>query len=140
MANKATKPIEKDTVKVTSISDLQSYAEGAVVQLPEFADGMPFVAKLRRPSMLALAKSGRIPNALLSTANELFVKGSTGLDVDDPDMMGNFYDTCRVICEAALVEPTMADIESAGLELSDNQIMAIFSYTQTGVRALESFR
>lgn len=142
MANKPIKNSNSsdETLSITSLNDLQKYSKGTVVRLPDFAEGQPFVAKLRRPSMLVLAKSGKIPNALLGTANELFMKGSAGLDVDDPNMMGNFYDTCKVICEAALVEPTMADIEAAGLELSDNQIMAIFSYSQTGIKALEPFR
>lgn len=130
----------EEKIPVTTLQDLQSYAEGTVVRLPDFAEGQPFVAKLRRPSMLALAKCGKIPNALLGTANELFMKGSAGLDVDDVNMMGNFYDTCKIICEAAMVQPTFAEVEAAGLSLSDDQIMAIFSYTQTGVKALKSFR
>lgn len=139
MANKPVKNSE-ETLSVTSLKDLQKYSEGTIVRLPDFAEGQPFVAKIRRPSMLILAKSGKIPNALLGTANELFMKGSGGLDTDDPSMMGNFYDTCKVICEAALVEPTMDDIEAAGLELTDAQLMAIFSYSQSGVKALEPFR
>lgn len=139
MANKTVKTVD-EALSVTSLNDLQKYSEGIVVRLPDFAEGQPFVAKLRRPSMLVLAKSGKIPNALIGTANELFMKGSSGLDVDDPYMMGNFYDTCRVICEAALVEPTLAQIDAAGVELSDNQLMAIFSYSQSGIKALEPFR
>lgn len=139
MANKSVKNSE-ETLSVTSLTDLQKYSEGTIVRLPDFAEGQPFVAKVRRPSMLILAKSGKIPNALLGTANELFMKGSGGLDTDDPSMLGNFYDTCKVICEAALVEPTMNDIEAAGLELTDAQLMAIFSYSQSGVKALEPFR
>ena len=127
-------------MSVTSLTDLQSYAAGAVVQFPDFAEGQPVVARVRRPSMLVLAKSGKIPNTLLATANDLFARGGAGMNVSDPKMLGNFYDTCRVICEAALLEPTFADIENAGLELSDDQIMAIFNYTQTGVKALQSFR
>lgn len=139
MANKTVKTVD-EALSVTSLNDLQKYSDGIVVRLPDFAEGQPFVAKLRRPSMLVLAKSGKIPNALLGTANELFMKGSSGLDIDDPNMMGNFYDTCRVICEAALVEPTLAQIDAAGVELSDNQLMAIFSYSQSGIKALEPFR
>lgn len=127
-------------MNITSVADLQRYAAGTVVRFPDFAEGQPFVARVRRPSMLVLAKSGKIPNTLLSTANELFAKGGAGMDTDDPKMLGNFYDTCRVICEAALIQPTMAEIESAGIALSDDQIMAIFNYTQTGVKALQSFR
>lgn len=128
------------TMNVTSIADLQRYAAGTVVRFPDFAEGQPFVARVRRPSMLVLAKSGKIPNSLMATANELFAKGGAGMDVDDPNMLGNFYDTCRVICEAALLQPTMDEIEAAGISLSDDQIMAIFNYTQTGVKALQSFR
>ena len=134
-------PINGDTpMSVTSLEDLQRYSSGTVVRFPDFAEGQPFVAKVRRPSMLVLAKSGKIPNTLLATANELFSKGGAGLDVDDPQMLSNFYDTCRVICEAALVQPTLEDIESVGLTLADDQIMAIFNYTQAGVKALQSFR
>lgn len=127
-------------MNITSLADLQRYASGTVVRFPDFTEGQPFVARVRRPSMLVLAKSGKIPNTLLATANELFSKGGGGLDVDDPKMLSNFYDTCRVICEAALVQPTMSDIESVGLNLSDDQVMAIFNYTQVGVKALQSFR
>ncbi len=132
--------IEFQPLTPTSLSDLQSYTQGAVVRLPDFAEGQPFVARLRRPSMLMLAKAGKIPNALLNTANELFAKGGGGLDTDDPDMLKNFYDTCKVLCEAALMQPTMAEIEQAGIELADNQMMAIFNYSQSGVKALQSFR
>lgn len=129
-----------EAMRITSVTDLQKYAAGTVVRFPDFAEGQPFVARVRRPSMLVLAKSGKIPNSLLTTAGELFAKGGSALDSDDKNMLTNFYETCRIICEAALIQPTLADIESAGLYLSDDQLMAIFNYTQTGIKALESFR
>lgn len=129
-----------ETMNITSITDLHRYASGTVVRFPDFAEGQPFVARVRRPSMLVLAKSGKIPNTLLTTASELFAKGGEALDSDDKNMLSNFYDTCRIICEAALIQPTLAEIESSGMFLSDDQLMAIFNYTQTGVQALNSFR
>ena len=45
-----------------------------------------------------------------------------------------------IIATAALIQPSMEEIKSVGLELSDDQMMAIFNYTQAGVKALESFR
>lgn len=129
-----------EAMNITSVTDLHRYAQGTVVRFPDFAEGQPFVARVRRPSMLVLAKSGKIPNSLLNTASELFAKGGAGLKVDDTNMLKNFYDTCKIICEAALIQPTMDEIESAGITLSDDQIMAIFNYTQTGVKALQSFR
>lgn len=131
---------DKQTPKVTNIIDLKRYAAGQVVELPPFADGMPFVAQLRRPSMLFLAKTGQIPNTLLSKAGQLFNGGGAGLDADDANMLSDVYDIAMVIVNAALVSPTLDEIHEAGLELADDQIMAIFNYTQGGIKALESFR
>lgn len=125
---------------ITTVSDLQSYAAGTVVRFPDFGDGQPFVARVRRPSMLVLAKQGKIPNSLLTAAGELFSKGGSGLDSDNENMLGDMYGIMDVIATAALIQPSMEDIKGAGLELSDDQMMAIFNYTQTGIKALESFR
>lgn len=125
---------------ITTVSDLQSYAAGTIVRFPDFGDGQPFVARVRRPSMLVLAKQGKIPNTLLAAAGELFSKGGGGLDADNENMLSDMYSIMDVIANAALIQPSMREIREAGLELSDDQMMAIFNYTQTGVRALESFR
>ena len=125
---------------VTTISDLQSYAQGTVVRFPDFGDGQPFVARVRRPSMLVLAKQGKIPNSLLTTAGELFSKGGGGMDADNENMLGNMYNIMDIIATAALIQPSMEEIRSVGLELSDDQMMAIFNYTQAGIKALEPFR
>lgn len=127
-------------MQITTVTDLQSYANGTVVRLPDFGDGQPFVARLRRPSMLVLAKQGKIPNSLLVAAGELFTKGGIGLDSDDEDMLGNMYEIMDIVATSALIQPSMEEIRGAGLELSDDQMMAIFNYTQAGVKALESFR
>lgn len=129
-----------ETMHITTVSDLQSYANGTIVRLPDFGDGQPFVARIRRPSMLVLAKQGKIPNSLLTTAGELFSKGGAGLDADNENMLGDMYNIMDIIATAALIQPSMDEIKSVGLELSDDQLMAIFNYAQTGVKALESFR
>lgn len=138
--NQTEKPVNCDkAMKITSLSDLQSYSRGTVVRFPDFGDGQPFVARVRRPSMLVLAKQGKIPNKLLVTAGELFSNGGSSLDADDENMMSNMYDIMEVIVTSALIEPTFEDIVNAGLQLSDDQMMAIFNYTQSGVNALEPF-
>lgn len=133
------RPVNCDeAMNVTNITDLQSYAQGTVVRFPDFAEGQPFVARVRRPSMLVLAKQGKIPNTLLNAAGELFSKG--GVNSANENMLGDMYDICEIICEASLVQPTFQQIKEAGMALSDDQVMAIFNYTQVGVKALESFR
>lgn len=123
----------------TNIVTLKSYAGGQVVELPSFGEGQPFIARIKRPSMLALVKSGKIPNQLLTTANELFAGGGN-LDTDNQNMMKDIFGVMDVICEASLIEPSYAEIREAGLELTDDQLMFIFNYSQQGVNALKSFR
>lgn len=123
--------------EVTSISQLNEYAKGQLVELPSFGEGQPFFARLRRPSMLALAKSGKIPNNLLATANRMF---DSSLDTKNENMLKDFYLVIETILEAAFVEPTYQEIKDAGVQLSDDQLIFVFNYTQQGVRILDQFR
>ena len=127
-----------ETLCVTALGDLAQYSQGKIVALPSFSEGQPFVAKLRRPSILALAKAGKIPNALMTTANSLFMKG--GVDANNESALREVFQVVDTLCEAAFVEPTYQQLKDAGVELTDEQYMFVFNYTQTGVKALESFR
>ena len=129
-----------ETSSITSFNTLKAYARGRVVRLPDFAEDMPFVARVRRPSLLALAKFGRIPNDLLKTAGSLFVSDGNALDSDDPDMLSKVSSLLTEVAKASLIEPTLEDITNAGLELTDEQLMAIFNYSQNGIEALKPFR
>lgn len=130
---------EKKDYKVTTIYDLQEYSRGQIVKLPDFAEGQPFVARMRRPSLLVMAKKGKIPNKLLATATDLF-NGGNSHNANNDSILSDTYDVCEAIAEAALVKPTMEEIKNAGLELSDNQLIAIFNYAQRGIEALNNFR
>lgn len=129
-------------LKVTSIDEILKVAKGEVVELPGFIEGVPFIARLKRPSMLALTKSGKIPNDLLVEANKLFVNGvdAKSVNVADSAMMSNMFNILQVICEESFVEPSYKELEEAGITLTDEQQLAIFSYTQSGVKALKPFR
>lgn len=123
---------------VTSLEDLKKYADGTIVELPDFAEGMPFVARVRRPSMLSLIKSGKIPNTLMTTAQNMFE--GKGINKVDPEAMQSLMGVLDVFCTACLIEPSYAQIKEAGLELTDEQMLAIFNYSQDGAKALEPFR
>lgn len=123
---------------VTSIEQLLEYQRGQFVQLPEFAEGQPFFARLKRPSLLALVKSGKIPNQLVLTANKLF--NGKGMDDTKETAMPEVLEILDVICEATFVEPSYRAMKEAGIELTDEQFMTVFNYTQQGVKALEPFR
>ena len=92
--------------------------------------------ELKRPSILALAAAGAIPNPLMKTARKLFYSGIS------PDG-GDLAEEGRVLLEvakAALVKPSFDELETAGIELTDEQLIAIFQFTQLGAKALDRFR
>lgn len=133
-----------DELKVTSIAELKKMANGEIVELPGFTDGTTFVARLKRPSMLALAKSGKIPNNLLGAANKLFIGVGNVLNSNNnknnDDALSELFDIIEVICEECFVEPSYKELKDNGIELTDQQKLAIFTYTQRGVKSLENFR
>lgn len=129
-----------ENIKVTSIDQLKVMAGGEIVKLPPFIQGQDFYAKLRRPSMLKLVQSGQIPNSLLRTANMLFSGGvNEELDRDD-EFMKDMFELIDVLAEAVFVEPSWSELKQEGIDLTDEQYMFIFNYTQEGVKALEPFR
>lgn len=121
-------------LQVTSIEQLKSKAQGTIVELPGW-DNEPLVARVKRPSMLGLASKNKIPNGLLGAAQKVFTSR-----VDDKVDMTEIFEVTRVIAEDALVEPTLKQIEDAGLELTDEQLTALLNYSQSGMKALERFR
>lgn len=125
-------------LQVTSLDQLQQIAKGTIIPLPSFDGVNPFVVRAKRPSLLNLVQKGTIPNTLLSAANELFYgKSSTGTGDINMQEMTNVM---SIIAEAALVEPTASQLSDLGLELTDEQLIAIFNYTQQGLKAIEKFR
>lgn len=130
----------KEEVKVTSIEQLKQDASGELVELPKFKNNSEFVARLRRPSLLKLVRSGKIPNTLLTKTNELFIESGKGFDTDDTKLLDELFEVLEIIAGETFVEPKYEDIVNAGIELTDEQLMFLFTYSQQGVQDLESFR
>lgn len=131
--------MENKELVVTTIEELAEYARGEIVELPPFAEGHKFVARMRRPSLLSLAKSGQIPNTLLNSANKLFY-GRKPNETIEPDALEKTLGVIDCLAKAAFVEPSYDAIKNAGIELTDEQYLFIFNYTQKGINALQSFR
>ena len=128
-------------MELTSIAQLQEYSKGQLVQLPPFAEGQEFVARLKRPSLFALAKAGKIPNELLTGANNLFSSGQRNKNTsNDRDIVNEMCDMFDAVCEASFVSPTYQEIKDAGVELTDEQKSFVFEYSQQGIKALNNFR
>ena len=104
---------EASVPTVTNFNDLCRYKEGNIVELPPFAQGQPFVARMSRPSLMVMLKNGKIPNQLMKTASKLF-DGTEDIGdamFDDSEAMSNMYSIMEIICEASLIEPTYNQIK-----------------------------
>ena len=132
-----------DERKVCTLEDLKKAFGGELVDIPGTSSEFPVLTvRLRRPSLLDMVKKGKIPNELLEEANGLFVKGAQGVAISNmknSDMMKDLCQILDVVCEAAFVEPKYADIKAQGIVLTDEQLLAVFNYTQNGVDALKQF-
>lgn len=126
--------------QITTIDALKKYDDYDVVELPAFGPDKPFVAKLRRPSLLVMAKNGTIPNTLLGQANSMFFGNTLRNAKPDNDVLAKLFDIIEIMCKCAFVEPTYDQIKEAGIQMNDQQYLAVYNYTQEGVQALSSFR
>ena len=130
-------------MQITSLEQLQAIKQSEIVELPSFEDGTPFVAELKKPNMMQLMVSGKIPNTLLSVATEMF-NGRTGQVMnkatEDIKALKELVGMMELLAEASLVNPSYKDIKNANISLTEHQLMAILTYSQGGVKALENFR
>ena len=117
-------------MEVTNAGELDALKKGEVVKLPSFDEGVKFVARLKRPSLLTLCKVGTIPNTLIATAQKIFEGEKHG------DII-KYSEILHLVAEAALVEPGYESVKDV---LTDEQLTAIFNYTQMGVMGLTPFR
>lgn len=122
-------------LKVTSIKEIKARSDAQVVAIPGYGDGKPLYLKLRRVSLLEMARGGSIPNELKAAVSELYSRGqvtTAGLKAT--------ADTMLLIAERAMVEPTLQELQDAGVELTDEQATAIYLYTRSGLEGLRPFR
>lgn len=119
--------------KVMSIDEIAKKAQPQIVEIPGWDEGTINV-KLKRPSMLNLASQGLIPNSLLVAAQKVFTQ-----TVDSEVSLQDISKVMETVVKAALVEPTWEEFEERDLKLTDDQIVTIFTYTQRGLKGLETF-
>ena len=139
-ATSPTKTVAPPT-QATSVHEMMAYTGGQYVTLPPFGEGMPCVVKLKRLSLMALMRQNKIPNQLLACATSLFNTGkmTDEKDSDKSDYLKQTSEMLEVFARASMVEPTFEALEDVGVSLTDLQLAAIFTHSQSGVRDLERF-
>lgn len=137
--------METGQKNITSLHDLEKYAQGAVVELSPFSESFPFVCRLKRPHILDLVENGNITNELLPVAVKLFTaeEEKTEDNKSAEKMLEYSINRNKILIEvakASLVQPTYEEIKKAGMELTPEQLIEIYNYVNTGVEQLKFFR
>ncbi len=121
---------------VTSIAQLKDMMKGELVTLPGWIKGQTVTFRLKRSSLQALVTAGKVPNPLLAAAQRLY----EGADSRTRVKFDELVQTMRLVVSDAMVEPKLAELTDAGIELTEEQFAAIWQYAQRGAAALVNFR
>ena len=93
--------------------------------------------RARRPGLYNMASMGFIPNPLLGAMQAMFSGSTAQINAVDPKKQG---ECLTAIARYALVEPTMAQITEAGLELTDQQLLELYQFALAGPVRYAAFR
>lgn len=131
-------------MQVTSLDQLKKIKRTEVILVGAFEDGTELVAEVKKPDMMALMASGKVPNALLKPAMQVF-NGKTKEITDkvgdnDLDALKDMVGLLDVFAKETLVNPSFKDIQDCGIDLTMEMKLNLMAYAQGGVQALESFR
>ena len=121
---------------VTGMEALREAARGELVELSGWAEGKPFIARVKRASLTGMIRLGKLPNPLMGAAQRLF-EGSASRAA------AGFDEVAKVVqlgAREALVEPTAQELDDLGLELTEQQVAQIYNYALRGVTELRGFR
>lgn len=122
---------------ITNLDEVLKDSGEQTVELAGWVRAKPFVARLRRVSLLGMIAAGKVPNHLMSAVLELYQKNRLESGSQNVKVLG---ETMMAIARACLVEPTLEQITEKGIELTDLQLTQIYSFATQGVDALRPFR
>lgn len=128
-----------DELKPTSVEDLRKGAHASLVEFPPFPSGLPFVARIWRPSIARLMMAGKIPNPLLTTAEKALgvPEAEERKDQEAGDAVRQFGEFLDLLAGEAFLEPKWEEVRDY---LSDEQLAAVQRYLLRGPEALRPFR
>lgn len=93
--------------------------------------------RARRPGLYNMASMGFVPNPLLGAMQAMFSGSTAQINAVDAKKQG---ECLTAIARYALVEPTMAQITEAGLELTDQQLLELYQFALAGPVRYAAFR
>lgn len=123
---------------ITQMQDIVAQAAPEEVTLSGFKPNAEITVLMHVPSLYALIAENALPNPLLPVVNKLFSDGPQAQDVSGPD--AEFARALRVIARETLVQPSLSELEAAGVQLTDRQLLEISMFATRGPAALAAFR
>ena len=89
-------------MNITSLDQLQAIKQTEVIELPAFEDGTPLNVEVKKPNMMQLISSGKIPNTLLSSAMDMF-NGKTGEKMQKASEELRFEEAISILARSTMV-------------------------------------
>ena len=122
--------------RTTNLKTLKEKHGVQTFQLPGWAEGEDFICRLRRPTLYNMAAAGLIPNPLLETVQALF--SGNQAEVSAVSLTEQAKVMTRM-ARYAMVEPTYDELSTAGIGLTDEQLLAIYAFSIGGAKVVEPF-
>lgn len=107
------------------------------IEIHDWDGGGLIEVRARRPGLYNMASMGFIPNPLLGAMQAMFSGSTAQINAVDAKKQG---ECLTAIARYALVEPTMAQITEAGLELTDQQLLELYQFALAGPVRYAAFR
>lgn len=121
---------------VIDINELKKQAT-EVIEIPSFDNNGTISIRVKRPQIMRLITSGKLPNPLMGNALRL-LDGKTNLKGKDSDEIAiEGIKNVDIYCRACMVEPTF---EEADEYLTDAQKFAIFRWAINDILEVSTFR
>ena len=122
-------------LKVISAREFRRKAT-RIIEIDGFEPGEKIAVRIKPASLLNLMMSGKLPNNLLGTVNELFDQDIKSkpmqLFEQNGDKIKDIMEIIDLVCEQSLVEPTYEEIKDV---ITDTQKMQIMAEAQGNVNA-----
>lgn len=119
-------------LKVISAREFRKKAT-RIIEIDGFEPGEKIAVRIKPASLLNLMMSGKLPNNLLGTVNDLFDQAKPmELFEQDQNKIKDIMEIIDLVCEQSLVEPTYEEIKDV---ITDTQKMQIMGEAQGNVNA-----
>ncbi len=133
-------------MKVTSLEELKQIAQqvqGEIIEIPGFDDMSVLNVRVKRVSLTDLVQCDILPNVLLLEVQKILDKKQQNKEIKGKEYnkaVKNLEQFTEIVYKEALIEPSIDDFRSVGLELNKVQKSMIAEFAIGDTTRLDRFR